>query len=287
MKLDSIEEQLLFSTVRIESLDSEGNSFSVGTGFIIFCKIKDNGHKAYFVTNKHVLEGGSFFRISFVKRNAPHNEPDLGKVSTFRFQYSDSYIELHPDKDVDVAAIDMTAFVEKHQNSIFFRALDYNMLASCDEEFLHVSQNVTFVGYPDNKYDFKTNLPLTRSATIASPPSLDFSGLRAFVIDGQVFPGSSGSPVIINAAREQWKSAIIPQDDIPAWLILGIVSKTFLRHNQLEIQDSTLVKNAHVAEVLGLGIIFKSTTIKEVLDIANQKFAEGIISDSMTVWQEA
>ena len=35
MRLDSIEEQALFSTVRIESLDSSRNPISVGTGFII------------------------------------------------------------------------------------------------------------------------------------------------------------------------------------------------------------------------------------------------------------
>lgn len=287
MKLNSIEEQLLFSTVRIESLDSERNPISVGTGFMILCKIKENGHKAYLVSNKHVLLESTSFRISFVKKQVLHNGPELGRVSTFRFQYSESYIELHPDQDVDVAVIDMSGFVEKYQDSIYFRALNYDMLADCDEEFLHVSQNVSFVGYPDNRYDIKTNLPLMRSATIASPPSLDFNGLRAFVIDGQVFPGSSGSPVIINAAREQWKSAQFSQRDTPAWLLLGIVSMTMLRHNELEIQESKLVKNAHVAEVLGLGIIFKSTTIKEVLDIANRKFEEGIVHDIMTVWQES
>lgn len=286
MKLDSVEEQLLFSTVRIESLNSLKSPISIGTGFIIFCKIKEDGHKAYLVSNKHVLLESDFFRISFVKRQTPHNEPKLGEVSTFRFQYSNSYIELHPDPNVDVAVLDMTGFIEKYQDSIFFRSLNYNMLANCSEEFLHVSQNVNFVGYPDNRYDIQTNLPLMRSATIASPPSLDFNGLSAFVIDGQVFPGSSGSPVIINVAREQWKSAKIPQDNIPSWLILGIVSKTMIRNNQLEIQDSKLVKNAHVAEVLGLGIIFKSTAIKEVLDIANEKFEKGIVSDGMMVWQE-
>ena len=287
MKLNSIEEQLLFSTVRIESLDNSRKPISVGTGFIILCQLMANGHKAYLISNKHVLLESSCFRISFVKKRVPYNEPFLGEKSVFRFQYSDSYIELHPDKNVDVAAIDITGFVQKYQNSIFFRALNYNMLATCDEEFLHISQNVSFVGYPDNRYDSQTNLPLTRSATIASPPSLNYNGLKAFVIDGQVFPGSSGSPVVINIAKEQWSSGKIPQDSTPEWLILGIVSKTMIRNNPLQIIDSKLIENMKVAEVLGLGIIFKSTAIKEVLDLANKKFAEGNIEAGMIVWQEA
>lgn len=273
MKFDSMEERLLLSTVRIESLDSAGDPISMGTGFIIFCKVKEDGHKAYLVSNKHVLLGSDHFRISFIKRRTPYNEPDLGKVSTFRFQYSKSYIDSHPDRDVDVAAIDMTAFVENYKDSIFFRPLTYDMLATCNEEFLHVSQSVSFVGYPDNRYDIKTNLPLMRSATIASPPSLDFNGERTFVVDGQIFPGSSGSPVMINIVREQWKAGKVPQNGVPEWLLLGIVSKTLIRHN--------------MAEVLGLGIIFKSTTIKEVLDIAIQKFADGIVHDIIMVWEES
>lgn len=290
MTFDSMEERLLLSTVRIESLDDMRNPISIGTGFIIFCKIKEDGHKAYLVSNKHVLLESDYFRISFIKRRASCNEPDLGKVSTFRFQYSESYIALHPDEAVDVAVIDMTAFVELYHDSIFFRPLTYDMLATCNEEFLHVSQSVSFVGYPDDRYDIETNLPLMRSATIASPPSLDFNGERTFVVDGQIFPGSSGSPVMINIAREQWKAGKLPQRDIPEWLLLGIVSQTMVRYNELKNQKSSLIKllakNAHVAEVLGLGIIFKSTTIKETLDIAIQKFAEGDVHSIMMVWEE-
>lgn len=286
MRLDSIEEQVLFSTVRIESLNSLRNPISVGTGFIILCNLGENANKAYLISNKHVLLESTLFRISFVKRKFPHNEPDLGEIVVFRFQYSDSYIELHPDKDVDIAAIDITGFVEKYQDSIFIRALNYDMLATCNEEFLHVSQTVSFVGYPDNKYDLQTNLPLVRSATIASPPSLDYSGFKAFVIDGQVFPGSSGSPVLINTTKEQWSSGKIPQKISYPWLILGIVAQTMIRNNDVQVVDSTLLKNMQVAEVLGLGIIFKSTQIKELIDIANRKFIDGITGAEMMVWKE-
>jgi V8-like Glu-specific endopeptidase len=286
MRLDSIEEQALFSTVRIESLDSSRNPISVGTGFIILCNLGKDANKAYLISNKHVLLESDSFRISFVKRKFPHNEPDLGKIVVFRFQYSDSYIELHPDKDVDIAAIDITGFVDKYQDSIFIRVLDYDMLATCNEDFLHVSQNVSFVGYPDDRYDLQTNLPLVRSATIASPPSLDFNGLKAFVVDGQVFPGSSGSPVLINITKEQWSSGKIPQVNSFPWLILGIVAQTMIRNNDIQVIDSTMLKNMQVAEVLGLGIIFKSSQIKELIDIANKKFVDGITGAEMMVWKE-
>mgnify|MGYP003291781313 CR=1 FL=1 len=56
------------------------------------------------------------------------------------------------------------------------------------------------------RYDKKNNLPLVRTGTIASHPRKDFNGLPQFVIDAQVFPGSSGSPVFIDMTFERFKN---------------------------------------------------------------------------------
>lgn len=59
-----------------------------------------------------------------------------------------------------------------------------------------------------------------------------------------------------------------------------------IRNNDIQVIDSTMLKNMQVAEVLGLGIIFKSSQIKELIDIANKKFVDGITGAEMMVWKE-
>ena len=53
--LDNIFEQLMYTTLRIECIDSIGNIFSIGTGFLIQRPVGDNKYKLYLVSNKHVL----------------------------------------------------------------------------------------------------------------------------------------------------------------------------------------------------------------------------------------
>ena len=76
------------------------------------------------------------------------------------------------------------------------------MLSDFTEPELNVAENVLFVGYPDNRYDAKNDLPLVRQGLIASHPKYDYNGDPVFIIDVQVFLGSSGSPVYIDMTFE-------------------------------------------------------------------------------------
>ena len=138
-----------------------------------------------------------------------------------------------------------------------------NMLADFSEPQLTVTQYVYFIGYPDNRYDKKNNLPLVRMGMIASHPKYDYNGEPIFIIDAQVFPGSSGSPVLIDLTYENLKNGqlVIGQRNFK---LLGIVSQTMVRNNKLQtIQTAT---DFVTQEILGLGIVFKSTLIKELID---------------------
>ena len=91
----------------------------------------------------------------------------------------------------------------------------------------------------------------------------DFNGQPEFVIDAQVFPGSSGSPVYIDLTFENFKNGqiVVGQRKLK---LLGIVAMTMIRNNTLQaIPTGT---NYFTQEVLGLGIVFKSTAIKELVD---------------------
>ena len=106
-------------------------------------------------------------------------------------------------------------------------------------------------------------LLLCGTGMISSHPQYDFNGQPEFVIDAQVFPGSSGSPVYIDLTFENFKNGqiVVGQRKLK---LLGIVAMTMIRNNTLQaIPTGT---NYITQEVLGLGIVFKSTAIKELVD---------------------
>lgn len=108
-----------------------------------------------------------------------------------------------------------------------------------------------------------SNLPLIRTGMIASHPKYDYNGKPIFIIDAQVFPGSSGSPVYIDLTYENMKNGqiVIGKRNLK---LLGIVSATMIRNNQLKsIQTGTKFLTE---EVLGLGIVYKATAIKDLID---------------------
>lgn len=56
--------------------------------------------------------------------------------------------------------------------------------------------DVVVIGYPLGFYDEKSNLPVYRRASIASAYGVNFRGLPYFLIDDNLHPGTSGSPVV-------------------------------------------------------------------------------------------
>lgn len=80
MQTSSIAEQLLFTTVRIETISSDETT-GVGTGFI-FSLQRDSSTDLFLVTNKHVIAGASIGTLFFT---VEHNgQPVLGDRYTLQ-----------------------------------------------------------------------------------------------------------------------------------------------------------------------------------------------------------
>lgn len=259
--MDNIQEQLLFTTLRIECLNEKDNVFSIGTGFLLQRPIQDDTYKIYLVSNKHILCNAQSIAVTFTK--SKDGEPDIGKKLRIPIKDTKNHIKEHPNPNVDIAVLECTGLFILLAKEMFFKMVSYDMLSDFNEPELSVAENVYFVGYPDNRYDEKNNLPLVRTGLISSHPKYDYNGEPAFIIDAQVFPGSSGSPVYIDLTYENMKNGQIHFGKRKIKL-LGIVSATMIRNNQLK---SILVSTQIVSEeVLGLGIVYKATTIKDLID---------------------
>lgn len=263
--ISTIEEQMLFSTLKIESIDENSNVVSIGTGFLISRKIVTDKNKIYLISNKHVLLASNSIRLCFCKVINGTYEPDIGNIVTIPIHKIKQNAHFHLNPEIDVAVMEVTGLFNIFPGAFYFKAIDYEMLADFTEEELNIAQNVLFIGYPDDRYDRKNNLPLVRSAIIASHPKYDYDGIEAFIIDGQVFPGSSGSPVVINLTFESWKTGSISIGQ-NKYCLLGIVAATMIRNNSLQVVDTSIFPNMSTQEVIGLGIVFKATAIKQIID---------------------
>lgn len=74
--METIHEQLLHTTLRIETFDKDNKPLSIGTGFLLERPLSGDAHKLYLVSNKHVLIGPYKIVIKFNKRVNDNDLPD-------------------------------------------------------------------------------------------------------------------------------------------------------------------------------------------------------------------
>lgn len=194
MKVDSVLETLLFTTVRIETR-SQDNSTGVGTGFIFSYTI---GEKVYLflVTNKHVInnsvEGTLLFNLTDKKI------PLLGKHHGVRISNFEAQWTMHKRPDIDVAIMPFAPVYNQlaEQNVyVYFKTIEKHLIPSQEQiEQIDAIEEVIFIGYPNNIYDRANLLPVVRKGTTATPISIDFEGKPIFLIDASVFPGRVEAP---------------------------------------------------------------------------------------------
>ena len=259
--MDNVFEQLMFSVLRIECLNDNGNVKSIGTGFLLLRPVGADAFKLYLVSNKHVLGDTETIQVVFTDKY--DGEPRFGNSHIFSISNVRQNVVVHSNPNVDIAVLECTGLFSRFSDNLFCKFVSYDMLAEFNEPELTIAENVIFIGYPNDRFDKVNNLPLVRTGIISSHPKYDYNGDPIFIIDAQVFPGSSGSPVFIDLTYENFKNGqiVIGQRNIK---LLGIVSATMVRNNILQaIPVGTAFTTQ---EVLGLGIVYKATAIKEVID---------------------
>jgi hypothetical protein len=190
-------EQLLFTTVRIETTTAAG-LVGTGTGFFFHFKADAQNVIPTIVTNKHVVRGAMTGR--FQVHEAVGLKPSSGSFTVALDRFESRWIG-HPDSTVDLCAMPFQPLVTEAESVgrvVFRRWFEEGLILSNDELLeLNAMQGVTMVGYPIGLWDDVNNLPLLRRGVTATHPAIDFRGRPETVIDMACFPGSSGSPVLL------------------------------------------------------------------------------------------
>ena len=245
-----------YTTAKID-IEPPNAPKSIGTGFFYHTPLNDGSEYGItlLISNKHVFEDPQGKLIVTLNRKNENNKravdatPKFGDTLTFKMTGFDSLYFAHPDQEVDLACVNVSGITH---TDAFYHFLFKEFLTPIDHNRVAVGSEVIFVGYPENRYDVVNNLPLIRKGSIASMPDIDFNGKGQIVIDAQIFPGSSGSPVFV-----EWGDK---------WSLLGVVSQTMIREAQLQ----TLPTNVQlgVQQILGLGIVIKQRHVQELIDHA-------------------
>lgn len=197
----SLSEQLLFTTVRIETEYASGD-LSRGTGFFFNFPVDEQHSMPVIITNRHVVRNGRKGRFCVheavgVDANAlPADASDSIELDNFESRWTG-----HPDPNVDLCGMLFQPLVlsaQQQGKSLYTKQFRVEDILS-DERMadLTAAEDILMIGYPNALWDESNNMPLLRRGITSSHPGLDFCGKPEFVIDCACFPGSSGSPVVL------------------------------------------------------------------------------------------
>jgi hypothetical protein len=265
MDIDRFEGQMFFTTVRITVARDNGEGSSVGTGFLVRATIPNHPDRmaVLLVSNKHVYHNPrNPVELRFHCQNAQAPSfPDLSRHVQYTSNDFVGIYEEHPNPAIDLACLNIS-FMANPQHHVFWKGLPPEMFSDFSEKELLPGKQVWFVGYPANRFDVAHNLPILRVGYIASEPTVDFNAKPQFLIDAQVFPGSSGSPVIATLEKK--------------FKLLGVLTQVMIRNQRIE---SIPVADAQCIELgLGLGIVYKAHLVRELIDIVIGKIKNNLES---------
>ncbi len=231
------------------------------------------------ITNRHVImstqNDGTETRPSLVtvhlRSREPSGNPGWTPITVSRADINER-VKLHPNRTVEVAAINVTDAMMREMSAntdrlnyaspfMFKRNLhpDANKMIQ-----IEASDDVLVVGYPRGFHDDANLFPIVKSGIVASGWGLSFRGQPCFLIDAKLFHGSSGSAVISKPTSLAMKDGQLlkTEDDVKAFVLLGVYSGS--PHTWTETVKAGDLDLGTVAEH-DLGLVWYPETIEETL----------------------
>lgn len=264
-------EFLINSTIKIQTIErnlENGQYYeSSGTGF--FFNFQNSlGSNPVIVTNKHVIANSESGTLAFkLKNNLGQFSRDSILVVTIN-SFKDKWI-FHPDTLVDLAIFPISSLLEQFNKKgkvIYFTAFTENELPNDSiNNSLSAIEDIIMIGYPFGLLDKANNLPIVRRGLTATPSYLNYNFVPEFLCDIPVFPGSSGSPVILfNPTSFTTREGLLIFDS--RLLLLGINYATYTKDFQGKIipkisynSNDTLITQTPIP--YNIGIVIKAERI--------------------------
>lgn len=251
----TLEHDIVYITARIQVQIPNTTNISIGTGFFYSASLGEGkGSLLLLVSNKHVYSDPKGKLTVTLNTADESGKPRYGVTREFTDIGFEASYYAHPDSGVDLACIEANGV---WNFPCYVRNLADEFLDEIDYESIPPTTRVVFVGYPDGRFDVVNNLPLVRSGSIASLPTVDFNGKGQIVLDAQVHQGSSGSPVFVMIKGRYY--------------LLGVISETMVKHQILQTVTVNIT-SLGVQQVIGLGIAIKQRHVRELIQFAVEQF---------------
>lgn len=197
-------------------------TIGIGTGFFF-----RHNNKTFLVSSRHVFidERKNFYPDKLSIR-LNKDAKDLTQSGELTFELykpgtdDKNWIEIN--KNIDLAALKI-----EDPKGYILAALSVGNLTPKDFR-MSLGEQVLVIGYPRGFYDEAHNLPIIRSASVASAYGIPFRKIPLFLIDSRLHPGTSGSTVItIPKSVIQKPGGGISIVSSPQWYFLGVNSGEF------------------------------------------------------------
>jgi S1-C subfamily serine protease len=218
---DNAVDPLVLTVAPIQVIQA-GAVVATATSFFYANKEKD----AYFlVTNRHVVEGAEAQPVKYdALRLKLHIDPsDISKNATVDLPLrrdSGTLWKGFNDPQIDLAVLPLDKAI---MGKYLIRAFSAGVLPPPDLQ-IGVGEEVLVVGYPMGFHDDLHNLPIFRSATVASVYPVPFKGKPFFLADSLLHPGTSGSPVVLKPSTIIHKKGGTSFMSAPTTYFLGVNS---------------------------------------------------------------
>ena len=229
----------------------------------------------YLITNRHValprLNDKELLPNYFVfnLRENINNNIEWYQIRLNSDQLKERLI-LHPDQTVDVVAIKVDDLIidtvrdNPDKKIIFGSCLTNDNLPSNSQLEIEVSSDIIVASYPRGFYDNVNKFPIVKSGIISSAWGRNFNGKPMFLIDAQLFPGSSGGLVISKPTNIAMIDGKLMYNKVKQFVLLGVYSgEPIQRYNPVEIGDITVVRKSSY----GLGNVWYSSLIHDIITI--------------------
>jgi hypothetical protein len=276
----SLPELLAYSTVQVRTIATNGQQSS-GTGFIVNFYNSPTNYYPMIVSNKHVFDGANKIQLAFTVCGT--NGYPTQEIYHYEASINDLHILRHPvntdDSDVcalPIAHIYQAAMTSGKKLMVFPLRLSDVSIDPLARASAPLSQLV-MIGYPAGMRDTLNNQPIFRTGIAATNPRLDYEGKKIFFVDMAVFPGSSGSPVILynDGSLINPYTHSITIDGQPRYVLLGIVSQQYHTKDSVNyvnpnIANSSLL-SAQINVPLNLGLVIK---VERILELQHLFFEE-------------
>jgi len=196
-------DNLINSTIRIECWHDtiingvKNRITSIGTGFC-FAFNYDKFSVPVIVTNAHIIRN---MDCGVLTVNEKLNSlPKYGNILRDTISNFKNNWLLHPNVDLAIFPLGQMSqeLLNKTKKYSYNFCFDERLIPN-DSILKSISaiEEVYMIGYPKGKWDPINNVPIVRKGTTATPYFLDYQGKKEFLLDISVFPGSSGSPVVL------------------------------------------------------------------------------------------